>query len=103
MAKFNVRNFFSNLITTGTTVGLKNLPRAAKLKSGVALRPLFTGNTNKKHSDKFWKDYGVSTMKATDVTIAGTSGDTYSSTTVMTNVKFARQATYIKLGRSNQG
>lgn len=104
MAKFNLRNFFSlGTPNTGTTVDLKNTARAEKLKSGVRVRPLFVGNSKNKHSDKFWKAYGVSTQLEDATTVAGSAGTTYSSSTVFTSVKGSRRTSNsMKLGGSAQ-
>lgn len=114
MAKFNLKNFFSN---TRDKFGAKNNPRAAQLKSGGAASKfgLFKTNANglnAKNGNKIFKNYLVLTEANTVNNIAGKTGNlgawnaanisaaTYSSSTVMNNLT---QPEYIKLNKSNQG
>ena len=114
MAKFQLKNFFSN---TRDKFGAKNNPRAEQLKSGGAANKfgLFKANANGeniRNRDRILKKYIVSTEIHTVNNLAGQNGNlgswnagnisaaTYSSSTVMNNLT---QPKYIKLGKSNQG
>lgn len=114
MAKFNLKNFFSD---TSDKFRTKNNPRAAQLKSGGASSKFGSFKTNAngnnvKNANKIFKNYLVITETNTVNDLAGKTGNlaawnaanisaaTYSSSTEMVKLT---QPKYIALGKSNQG